>query len=378
MKKILLTNFNIVNLTGSEIDTITIAEYFINKGYEVDIFTLKKGKPIIDLVNPKIRVIVPNEDNMLYDKYDIIWSRHWALLDYILFYKKINANHVLYMSLSWFNSYEAFPDYYKDLSLIGTISNEILLKLKEELGKDSEKIYLFPNYVPTNYCKYAIKKPEKISKICIVSNHIPDELKEFIKMYKKSFIIDVYGFNYKIAYVDDKLLNKYDVVISIGKTIYYTTAMGIPSYCYDYLGGYGYITKDNINEAFKYNFSGRGFDQKKSPEEIYNELVKNFNKTQKDLEDIKQYANEKFNFENNMELILKQFTNKNKFNQQQLFKKFPLLFRKSELFVSAMNFANNEIDRLIIQQETIYNSTSWKITKPIRSIKKLFTKKGSE
>ena len=45
---ILLTNNRIKNFTGSEIDTVTIANYFISLNYNVDIFTLEYSEPLIN------------------------------------------------------------------------------------------------------------------------------------------------------------------------------------------------------------------------------------------------------------------------------------------------------------------------------------------
>ena len=157
MRKILLTNFNIVNYSGSEIDTITVAEYFFNKGYEVDIFTLKKGKPLIDKVSKDIRVITVEEKEMLSDKYEIIWGHHYPLLDYILFTLKIKSNYVFYISLSSFEPYEGLPEYCNDLSLIGAISEEVKNKLISE-GCSADKIVMFPNYATKEYFDKKIKK----------------------------------------------------------------------------------------------------------------------------------------------------------------------------------------------------------------------------
>ena len=41
MKRGLLTNAYISGDSGSELDTVEVAHYFLNNGYLVDIFTLK-------------------------------------------------------------------------------------------------------------------------------------------------------------------------------------------------------------------------------------------------------------------------------------------------------------------------------------------------
>ena len=48
MKKVLLTNFEMVNYSGSELDTFTMANYFFNHGYDVTIFTLRYNYPLLN------------------------------------------------------------------------------------------------------------------------------------------------------------------------------------------------------------------------------------------------------------------------------------------------------------------------------------------
>lgn len=383
MKKILLTNFNIINYSGSEIDTITVADYFVNSGYEVDIFTLKKGTPLIDKVNKNVRIVTIEEKDLLGDMYEIIWGHHYPLLDYILFTLKIKSNFVFYISLSSFEPYEALPEYYNDLSLIGAISEEVKNKLICE-GCDSEKIVLFPNYATKEHFDVNIKKLKEIKKICIVSNHVPDELKEFRNICEKEDIkVDIYGNGFISKYVNSEVLNEYDVVISIGKTVYYAMAMGKPVYCYDYFGGYGYINKDNVEEAYKCNFSGRGFGKKKASVEILSEIKDGFSMAQKDLMQLKEFSYDNFNFENNMDKLLIKIR-KNKIDNDKLITKYPSLLRKSRLYMENMenlNYLEREVElyRMSVdtyknQYEAIINSSSWKITKPIRKIKEILYK----
>ena len=76
-------------------------------------------------------------------------------------------------------------------------------------------------------------------------------------------------------YVDitPQILSKYDLIISIGKTVQYALGMGIPVYEYDYFGGNGYINKNNINEEAYYNFTGRPKCRRLSPQDIVHEII---------------------------------------------------------------------------------------------------------
>ncbi len=390
MKKILLTNFNIVNFSGSEIDTISIANYFYNNGYHVDIFTLEKGNPLLKNVNKNIRIIIPCEKDKLLKRYDIIWSHHFPLLDYVLFALDIRSKHIFYISLSSFEPYEALPEYCNDLSLIGAISDEVKLKLIEE-GCNKDKIKLFPNYATNEYFNCKFKINNKVKRICIVSNHVPDELVEFKVIAERNDIkVDIFGIQYTPKYIDSKLLSKYDVIISICKTIYYAIAMGKCAYCYDLYGGYGYINKDNIENAYSYNFSGRGFGKKKSSKEILKDILDNYNVTLLDLNFNKDFANNNFNFEKNVKEITDIILDNN-IDENEFYKKYSYLNRRSRLFIERLNVYCNKYYELlrdylelvdykvmyeneVLKYNEIVNSTSWKITRPIRFLKIIFHK----
>lgn len=321
-KKVLLTNFNILNYSGSEIDTVTIANHFVKLGYDVDIFTLEYGLPLSDIVNKKVRVIIPNEIKKLQDKYDLIWAHHYPLLDYLIFQLKIKAKHIIYISLSSFEPLETLPFYYMDLSIIGALSEEAIEVLKCQMPRQRD-ILVFPNYATKNYFDYKIKKVQKIKKVCIISNHVPEELYDFKKIAESnSIVVDIYGIGNIVKYVDDKLLSDYDVIISIGKTIYYSLAMGKLSYCYDRFGGYGFVTKENIDKCFKKNFSGRDFGRKMNGEEIYKDIISNYKNANKELRKIKEFAREKFDFDKNIRDVLKLLNNNNVVNCDDIIENF--------------------------------------------------------
>lgn len=383
MKKILLTNFNIVNYSGSEIDTLTVANYFLEKGYEIDIFTLEKGMPLIGAVNKKINIIVPNEKEKLKKEYDIIWAHHYPLLDYVLFSLKIKSNYIFYISLSSFETYEAPPIYSNELSLIGAISKEVKDKLISE-GCNRDKIVVFPNFAPSSYFNTEVNFNNKIKKVCIISNHIPSELLEFKKIAeKKNIVIDIYGMGYNFKYIDNEVLKDYDVVISIGKTVYYSLAIGIPVYCYDYFGGYGFINNSNVKKAYNYNFSGRGFGTKKTGLEIFNDLKDNYSCIRDELDGLKKFAYDNFNFENNMDKLLKDIFN-NKVNMKEMLVKYSNNERNFRLHVEKVNILNRKLSDLDYfennyryykdKYDDVMNSTSWKITEPLRNVKNILSK----
>lgn len=352
MKKVLLTNFNIINFTGSELDTVTVAEYFLNNGYDVTIFTILYGNPLYNNLNKRIKLINYNNADELEKKYDIIWAHHYPLLDYLLFKKKINADYIHYVSLSSFLGYESLPLYYKDLNMISVLSEEGLTKLKNE-RIDTKDIKIFPNYSFKEYFDIKIKDRKEPKKICIVSNHVAPELLDFRNIATKNGIkVDIYGFGYKYTKITGNLLNKYDVVITIAKTVYYALSLGIPCYCYDRFGGDGLITISNFSNSLKYNFSGRFSRKKRTGKQIYDEIINNYGEVVSQAKEIRKLSYQTFCFEKIIKDTLKELKKTNKFDLNKLLKKYPALERSAPLFVE-------EQGKLSIINSKYYNYTEY-------------------
>jgi len=77
------------------------------------------------------------------------------------------------------------------------------------------------------------------------------------------------------VYIEDKVLENYDLVITIGKTVNYCLALGVPVYCYDWFGGSGYLNPGNFAINKRHNFSGRDSFRKLSGEAIFREITQN-------------------------------------------------------------------------------------------------------
>lgn len=338
MKKVLLTNISLINFTGSELDTLTIADYFLDNGYDVTIFTLDYGYPLLANINKNIKLIDYSDRDLLEKKYDLLWAHHYPLVDYLLFEKEIEFSYIHYVSLSSYMGIETPPIYYKHLNLVSTISYEGKEMLKSDRF-DVSKINVFHNYSYENYFTNAVPISEnnELSKICIVSNHIPKELLDFCDIAKNNGLnVDIYGRGYTYKKVDDDLLKEYDLIISIGKTINYGLSLGIPCYCYDHFGGDQYITLDNFKNSLKYNFSGRFSSKKLTGEKIYNDIVNNYCNVLVQIKKLKDMAYETFCIENMMKKTLKKIYSTKKFDVKKVLFEYPVMSRIASLYVNEL------------------------------------------
>lgn len=345
MKSILFTNVGFKNFAGSEIATLTLANYYLRNGYTVDVFTLEYDYPIKKYVNKKINIITLETIDNLKENYDFIWSHHFPLLNYILFSKKIKGKKIYFESLSYKLPIEAFPIYYNQLSLTGVVSEKVKRALMEK-GFDTSNSYILPNYATKECFDVEYNKRQSLNKIAIVSNHLPNELEEFAKLARKSnIIVDIYGFNHKIEYITPELLADYDLVISLGKTVFFALAIGIPCYTYDENVSEGYITKENIELNLKNNFANNIGYSAKNPNEIYDDIINNYVHILAQTEEIKEFAKNNFF----MDTLMNEFENKirdaKEIDYGKLYREFPTLEYTSQLYVEDLAFAKSEIMR---------------------------------
>ena len=135
MKKVLLTNLYIEKYSGSELDTVTVANYFVENGWDVTIFTLVKGYPLINDLIKKVKIYDYYNVDEMNKEFDLIWAHHFPVLDYLIFNKNVKADYIHFVSLSSYEPYEALPLYYKKLNLVSTLSGESLDVLKKNRYK---------------------------------------------------------------------------------------------------------------------------------------------------------------------------------------------------------------------------------------------------
>ena len=287
MKNVLITNFGISKYSGSEINAITIAKRMKELGYKVYVAALNFSAPLYNESKEYIDVCInlkKDEFNFEEIEFDLIWAHHFFLLDWLIFDKKVKAKKVIYSSLSGKEYFEVAPIYGNSLNLILANSPETQAYLQEEGLKS---VQLLENYSFEEYFNRDIERNE-LRKIAVVSNHVPEEVNIALNLLKeKGYEVEIYGEEGKQELITDKVLENYDVIITIGKTVQYCMSLKIPVYVYDRFGGAGYLKMDNMEQNRKHNFSGRSYE-KKSEEELVNDIINDFPNAIKDLEQIKQ------------------------------------------------------------------------------------------
>ncbi|MBQ3010934.1 MAG: hypothetical protein IJD81_07050 [Oscillospiraceae bacterium] len=305
-KHVLITNLWISNYAGSELNCLNLATALSDMGYSVEVAVLEAGAPILnDFIAANIPVKQILTDELSHTHYDLIWAHHSIVIDYLLFKKKISADRLILSGLSPFHPFEVLPAYANDASLCLANSEETKAQLVKE-GVAAENILVFPNYVDATWLHCSKRRLPKLrpERIAIVSNHVPEELYHAAQQLRaKGCTVDIYGLHHTFVKITPEILNTYDLIVTIGKTVQFSFALQIPVYCYDIHGGPGYIAKEDLQTAAYYNFSGRGFS-KKTADQITQEILTKYAMQHKNLSQYRDYILQTSILERNIKNVL--------------------------------------------------------------------------
>lgn len=342
-KKVLITNHHLVNYAGSELNVFDLARTLELFKYDVTVATFEYNYPIKEIFEDnQIKVINVLEADDECKIYDLIWSQHSPLLYYYIFEKKIRAQKIIFSSLSPFEPLEVPPAFVNDLTLCLANSQETKEQLLNE-GVNENNIYILNNTVTNEFFdSYNDERVMKLNKICIISNHIPPEIYESIKIFKdKGVQVDIFGKKHWFELVTPEKIKEYDCIISIGRSIQYGLAIGIPVYCYDKFGGPGWIHLNNIEQAEFYNFSGRCTNKRKTPEEIVNEIFWNYESIFLQRFQLHFYAL-KYSLDENLKKIFKIIAKRNDVCIDKIFEEYYFLLRHNRYYVRLLRKIQTE------------------------------------
>jgi glycosyltransferase involved in cell wall biosynthesis len=250
----------LVDFAGSEITALEIAQALRNLGVEVEMAALEIGAPMegeIKLLD--IKYIDLSKISISGRAFDFLWVNHYVTAYHLLVKEGIRAKTAVFSSLSHFEPIETPPLPFFSFSRYTVNSEESLSHFKINYPNFKDKVGVFPNAAPFEFFDaYRKSLVGRIKSIAIISNHPPSEIIDLIVHFRKEGIeVDLIGIHGKNLRVTPCILSNYSAVITIGKTVQYCLAIGIPVFCYDHFGGPGWITLESFELAFAKNFSGR-------------------------------------------------------------------------------------------------------------------------
>ncbi len=286
--RVLFTCFRFGGYHGAVIHICEISEYLSKLGYEVDVAVVTCNEKIKSYAKEKGANVFYWDKLPLDKKYDLVWAYHFPILPCLIqrgmVFKKVIAGSLSSImpdgkvSMDNCSNFLEAPLLFHDKINLIIANSGLCKKSLIRCGVDEHKIMVVNNFVPDNFKVKQIRISSSLRKIVIVSNHVPKEvLKAADLLRKQMLVVDIYGEGYKYEPITPELLMQYDVVLTIGKTVQYALALGIPVYNYDHFGGVGYIKLENIDNEEFYIFSGKGTPIRRSAEDLCEDILSGYN-----------------------------------------------------------------------------------------------------
>ena len=237
----LLTNRELVNLGGSELVTVELAEELVRRGWDVTVYSPRVGGGALDTSHLDVTTERPSPAD-----FDLLWIHHNLLIHDLGFRKhahqRIVFNHMSsYVPLEW----PKLPAYEQSIADVILANSEETRRVLPLTG-----VRLLRNPAPKCFDSPHLGGEG----VLLVSNHPPSELTSIV------------GRRYGQVRVTPDMIRQYDCIICNGKTVQYALRSGVPVYLYDHFGGPGWLTPENFDKAEEHNFSGRPWPRKTADE----------------------------------------------------------------------------------------------------------------
>lgn len=259
--KILVGNNHLQKTGGTENFTFALATELKKLGHEVEYFTFEKGE-----ISDKLEVA--GISFMTHEKYDLILANHNTVVEQLWPYGyTVQTCHGTVPELEQ-------PSPFADKFVC--VTEEV----REHLHNKGVDADLILNGID---CKrFAPETPIHPYLTSVLSLCQSDTANDFIRMCCESIGASFLSCN---KFTDnvweiEKAINKADLVVGIGRSLYDAMACGRCIISYDnrdYVKqsiGDGYITSENIGKSIRHNCSGRGLRKTFTKEEFIAELKK--------------------------------------------------------------------------------------------------------
>ncbi|GLU26087.1 hypothetical protein [Brucella sp. NBRC 12950] len=439
MKILVLTN-HLSAFGGSEIVAVEVADVFSRIGCDVSIYSAYINNPIrsyMDEVGLKYGAIeeCPNPET-----FDIIWSQH-HLLPYLLAKYGTESVRSVFLVNASLSPYEPLeiPGAIAEVADIIVANSPETAERLTGLGISGDKVLVFYNSAPEIFDITRESAPE-LRRALIISNHMPDEVAGAATILReRGLTVDHIGLPFQQKRITPEIITSYDSVIAIGKSVQYSILCETPIYIYDRFGGPGWLNEANFLEAEEYNFSGRCCRRQILPQEIANELLYGYPEATLSIRAVKRAHSEKYHLQKYLLQVIERASNKidNEYIRHIKRSVSNIIYREGSMcyklmalynttqnqssdiarLVSRMGKLSSEVEYLSQQisemesaredtirfhQEVcvlkekeiidknanigqleeklleIENSRSWKITKPLREINKILSRKKTK
>lgn len=345
-KNLLITLWYADGLHGGVKYSAELGNFFHSLGYNVYLCGVVTNDFAKEFFAKNNVTLVNVTDFPMDISFDLVWAHHWPILPHLinrgLKYKRIInsciSHTVLVERPIWFGD---------NIDLYLMLSKEALSAITSNHDIPKDKIRLLPNTAPDYFFEYKFAPRGKLQCIAVVSNHPPREIMDAAEILKsRGYNVVIYGLQTKSVDITPEILAAHDVIVTIGKTVQYSLAMGIPVYNYDHFGGSGYITPQNIDEEEDFNFAGRSHRTKKSGEQIANEIIHEFPAVSQHRTELKNIADSRYRLSTQINAILTELQSMPAVPHVKITKSNRLIFDYCDMVIENAILQNYARDRV--------------------------------
>jgi glycosyltransferase involved in cell wall biosynthesis len=440
MRTALVSNSRLVDLAGSEITTMEVAGALASLGMSVIIAAYEFGDSYAEEIRARGYTLLNlREDQAVEVNVDVAWIHHATTFYSLVVGNRLRAKITIVSSLSYFEPMESPPFEMSAINRFLVNSAESHEHFVAQYPEYASRCEVFPNAAPPEFWDaFLDKPPRELTSVAVVSNHRIEEVDGLGEMLRKDGInVDVYGIGAKAVRVTPELLLQYDAVVTIGKTVQYCLAAGVPVFCYDHFAGPGWITDATFDAARHANFSGRSHPSSRTAGLLYTEFKDGFEEAFVQRVALRDRARELFDLSRNVRALLDTIPaitpsdaapNLTSTDRNLALRHVDMLLKSRDITANVFAFgkqaerrrdrtqnrldeavaelsrtrqerdgARAEIDALKMEQQAnkdefqrmkwaleelsstcersngqlnaVYNSTSWRLTKPVRAVK---------
>ncbi len=275
---ILITNHQLLDYTGSEIYTFTLADQLIKHGHQVTVFT-KYADKILNLFETNNIKVVTSIDNIKNEQFDVAHVHHNLMAIEVRYhFPKLP---MIFLSHGVIPFLEQPPIIDLGISKYISVSEEVKENLISK-GIDKDNIEVVGNIVDPTYFFPISEINEKPKQALIISNKMNLEIEKTIKEACN-------WLNIKTEFVGRRFnevpppemathINNADIVFTLGRGIVEAMMCERIPIIFDRNGGDGIVTSENVEVYMKKNFSGRTNNKMFTVQELIAEIEK-YNKT---------------------------------------------------------------------------------------------------
>ena len=253
--RILMTNYQLTPWTGSDVYTYTVARELVRRGHEV-VVCARHVDPVTMIpwfTEAGIRLAL-DPLQLTGETFHICHAHHNVMAQAV----RVHCPDIpmIYVSHGVVPLIEQPPVEATNIARFIAVSEEV----RARLDHGCRRVDVIRNPVDSDKFQPTSALNDKPKHAVVLSNQMPAEKMAVIKKACARHGMTLEGVGgHNPVHQDDLsyILNAADIVFGLGRGVIETMMCGRVPIVYDYLGGDGMVTPENIEDLAWYNFSGR-------------------------------------------------------------------------------------------------------------------------